>query len=193
MRLVNGARVYDAVEYPDRRVTKAVHLIRDPFDNVVSRFHLERHEGKTAVDIPSSREGFRLFCQRMNDAHVIQEQSAHFLDVDVLQLLQDVPCRADLIRYIEWHNLAFATSHDMNLETHVLHYDWYTTRFNDTVAELLEFLQLPPRSDPPLFIAGKVYRNDYFTEHEQVSVYRAFRLLATKTTWKHLGSYFDAK
>lgn len=50
------------------RVKKAVHLIRDPFDNAVSNFHhlLKQFERKNQTGLlqlfPNSREGFRSFC-----------------------------------------------------------------------------------------------------------------------------------
>jgi hypothetical protein len=150
---------------------------------------MERHAGKTAVDYPRSKDGFRFFCERMNKAHTQQEQNAKFLDADLLWLLRDVPCRGEVIRYIEWHNLAFATALDMGLETYVLHYDWYKNRFNQTVSELLDFLQLQARAEPHPFIEGKEYR-DYFTEQERDNVRIAFQRLSSKTTWKHIERYF---
>jgi hypothetical protein len=188
---LDGRQVYEAVEYEDRRVTKAVHLIRNPFDNVVSRFHLERHDGKSATEYASSREGFRRYCQRMNDDLALPETRAPFLDRDVMDVLANVPCRSDFIRYVEWHNLAFATARDMGLDTFVLHYDEYAASFNATVGALLEFLKLDARAEPEPFIPGKEYQ-DYFTADERDAVRRAFPLLASKTTWKELGRYFEA-
>jgi Sulfotransferase domain len=183
------AASYEEVEYEDRRVSKAVHLIRNPFDNVVSRFHMERHDGKSATEYPATREGFRWFCQRMNDDLQHEESKATFLGEDVMDILRDVPCRSDFIRYVEWHNLAFATTHDLGLETFVLHYDTYTTDFNGTVASLLKFLNLESRAEPEPFIRGKEYL-DYFADSERDSVRKAFMILASKTAWKEMEQYF---
>lgn len=183
------AASYEEVEYEDRRVSKAVHLIRNPFDNVVSRFHMERHDGKSATEYPATRDGFRSFCQRMNDDLQYEESKATFLDEDVMKILRDVPCRSDFIRYVEWHNLAFATTHDLGLETFVLHYDTYTIDFNGTVASLLKFLNLEARAEPEPFIRGKVYL-DYFEDSERDAVRKALMILASKTAWKELEQYF---
>jgi len=190
VRKVGSKVVKEYVSYPVDRVEKAVHLIRNPFDNAVSRFHLETHEGKSAVDFPKTRDGFRAFCQRMNRAHMLQEVQALFLDNVHLKTLANVPCRADFIRYVQWHNLAFATAQDLDLDTYVLHYDWYATRFNQTAKELLDFLRLEPRGEPAPFVMGKVYANDHFTAEEREAVKVAMQAMASRTTWQHISRYF---
>lgn len=189
MTVRDGVQVGEEVAYPSTRVKKTIHIIRNPFDNVVSRFHLELHDGKSGQTFPRTRDGFREFCREMNDAHPGQENQVHFLDPEILDILKNVPCRADFIRYIEWHNLAFATSRDLGLDTYVLHYDWYATRFNQTIDELLHFLHLEARADPEPFVLGKVYA-DHFTAEERRAVHTAFLSLASTTSWHHIGRYF---
>lgn len=186
---VNGTEVMDFVQYPSRRVAKAVHLIRDPFSNVVSRFHLELHEGKSAVNYTKDVHGFRQFCSELNAEFEQEERYVLFLEDPLLDLLVDVPCRGDFIRWIEWHNLAFSTTLDMEIETFVLHYDWYANRFDQTVKELLEFLELGAVADPHPFIMGKVY-DDYFTPEERGAVELAVHAMASKTSWTHVSRYF---
>jgi hypothetical protein len=37
---------------PTHRITKAIYLVRDPFDNIVSRYHLERQlPGREAAKV----------------------------------------------------------------------------------------------------------------------------------------------
>lgn len=93
---------------------------------------------------------------------------------------------------IEWHNLAFVTTRDLELQEYVLHYDWYTTRFNETAKELLEFLKLPIHETGELtpFVAGKVY--PYFTVEEKRAVQKAFEMMSSPVTWKHVQHYFDS-
>jgi len=72
-----------------------------------------------------------------------------------------------------------------------LHYDWYTTRLNETATELLDFLQLPLHEKGELtqFVAGKVY--PYFTAEEKRAVQKAFEIMSSPLTWKHVQHYFD--
>lgn len=92
---------------------------------------------------------------------------------------------------IEWHNLAFVTTRDLELQEYILHYDWYTTRFNETAIELLDFLELPMHEKGELtpFVPGKVY--PYFTAEEKRAVRKAFEIMSSPVTWKHVQRYFD--
>ena len=62
----------ERTNYDPSIVSKAMHLIRDPFDNIVSRFHLKRNAMTHAGDMEwlakysNSREGFRDFCDFVN-------------------------------------------------------------------------------------------------------------------------------
>jgi hypothetical protein len=147
------------------RLTKAIHIIRDPFDNIVSRYHYEREiPGRIAAQYLKTRNGFRDYCKVTDDLHKISEKRMLFLDDNLLDLMKDVPCHADFFRYIEWHNLAFVTTRDLELNTYVLHFDWYATRFKQTLNEMLSFLDIPMHENGQLvtFKKGKSY-HDYFT------------------------------
>lgn len=188
----NGAseRVFSTYE-PDR-LTKAIHLIRDPFDNIVSRYHLERKlPGRLAAQYPKSRDGFREYCKAIDNLHKANEKRILFLDEDIIEIMKVVPCHADFFRFIEWHNLAFVTTRDLELNTYVLHYDWYMTRFNETAKELLEFLELPIHKNGELtpFIDGKIY--PYYTNEEKRAVAKAFEIMSSPETWSHVKHYFD--
>jgi len=176
--------------YNHRFVSKAIHLIRNPFDNIVARFHLDRESEVNHDDVyPKTKEGFRSYCAMLDAQHALEENSIPFLK-DALALLQNVPCRSDFVRYIEWHNMAFITTQDLELDTYILYYDWYEMRFNETVSELLQFLHLERRGKIRQFIPGKVYQDYFYTKEERKAVRVAFRRLATKTTWKHIERYF---
>jgi len=181
--------------YPADRVAKAVHLIRDPFDNVVSRFHLEqeRHSGQSGggqAGDNNPRERFRAFCETLNQKHARDERQAVWLEknAELDELTADIPCRADFFRYVEWHNMAFVTTRDMELETYILHYNWYATRFEETVDELLDFLHLEKRGKVVPFEQGKVY-DDYFTADERVRMKIAIRWMASPVLLDQLSRY----
>jgi len=196
-----GATLDDGTEtilrgnYPPDRVVKAVHLIRAPWDNIVSRFHLERHEkldGMLSREYENSRQGFRDFCSNLNQQHAQEERGAVWLEKNKAldQMTADIPCRADFFRYVEWHNLAFVTARDMELETYILHYESYETRFDETVDELLGFLHLEKRGDAAAFKVGKTYK-EYLTDDERARLKVAMQWMASPVLWKQLSHYFE--
>lgn len=180
------------VTYDANVVRKAIHLIRNPFDNMVSRFHHARHETmsvKQRLTFPNSRHGFRKYCQHMNDKWNDEVELTWL--TDELSMMKDIPCRDDLYRYVQWHNLAFRTTDDeLQIPTHVLRYEQYVHRFDDTVDELLNFLHLEQRDEPYHFTKGHSYAG-YYTDEEQRNVMEAFKILASNTTWQHLQHYFE--
>lgn len=90
---------------------------------------------------------------------------------------------------MEWHNLAFFTTDDLDIETFVLHYEWYTLRLERTVHELLEFLELQQTAEATPFQSGKTY-DHFYTDEEKLLVKRAFEFMASRRTWEHVQQYF---
>ena len=181
--------------YSKDLVARAVHLIRDPFDNVVSRFHLaykhfvKRNYTDKIEMYPRSKEGFRAFCKDLDNRFIKEEKATKFYR-DVIDVVKKVPCHADFFRFIQWHNLAFVTVWDLRIPTLILHYENYTDNFNQTKAMLLDFLNQDDINDPPLFVTGKTYR-DYFTDEEVQAVVTMFSKLALDKTLDHTKHYFD--
>ena len=181
--------------YSQDLLAKAVHLIRDPFDNLVSRFHLSykhflrKNETDKLAMSPRSREGFRAFCKQQGREFYYQERDNKFY-TDVFDEIKDIPCHADIFRYIQWHNLAFTTTWDLNIPTLILHYENYTNNFDETKDMLLEFLDQDGVNEPPLFVTGKTYR-EYYSDDEIKYVESMFKALALEKTWYHTKHYFD--
>jgi hypothetical protein len=178
-------------QYKPDRIAKAIHLFRDPFSNIVSRFHLELEiSGRAASQYDRTRDGFRNYCASIDDLHASNEKKMIFLDDEVLNVIRKVPCHGDFILYIEWHNLAFSTAGDLNLPTFVLHFESYSTRYNTTVKELLQFLELEQKSEPTVF-GPELVAYDYFTSDERAALKEAYQLMASAQTWMHISQYFD--
>ena len=192
----SGEVVKQVVKYDKELVQRAVHLIRSPFDNVVSRFHLEIHEAqkhnetKKLATFPSTRSGFRKFCQTLNAVYEKEEQSSRLIDADVFALMKDVPCRDDFFRFVQWHNLAFVTTRSLQIPTLVVHYENYETKYNETVTDMFEFLHLEPKGELIEFVKGKEYI-EFFTLAERAKVKKAMEMLALSSTWELISHYFN--
>lgn len=94
------------------------------------------------------------------------------------------------VRFVQWHNLAFITTVDLQIPTMVVHYENYTDSYNQTKDMLLDFLDQPQINEPPAFVTGKTYR-EYFTDEEIKAVSAMFAKLAMDATWLHTNHYFD--
>ena len=186
--------------YEATDVHKAIHLIRNPFDNVVSRFNFEqKHQNYTSASpltkgLSKSRTGFRTFCQRMDDKWLPSER-AHIVYSANEGLLEDtmtkIPCHSDFVRYVEWHNQAFVATRDLGVPTMILHYEQYAAAtFNATTTRLFDFLELSQEGIVTPFLEGKIYAQEYFTSAERKAVKELVQELALTETWENLKHYF---
>ena len=178
--------------YDGNKVGRAVHIMRDPLDNTVARFHYmmkklaRRGEPET---FPLSREGFRAMCVELDEeyAHDVRKSPSY---AEVRDVATKIPCHTDFFRYVQWHNLAFSTTWELDIPTLVLRYEDYERDFDGTTTRLHAFLGLEMRNEPPDFIVGKTYR-DYFEEEEVDAVRVMVKELALKRTWEHMKHYFE--
>lgn len=102
--------------YGSDRLSRAIHLVRNPFDNIVSRFHLslkqfqENNQTDKLAMYPNSRIGFRSFCKRLGGRFNKRERawfdhkhekSSRFFRYVFDDNMKRVPCHSDFFRYIQ--------------------------------------------------------------------------------------------
>ena len=186
----NGTTTHSEVLYPTTRLVKAIHLIRNPFDNVVSRFSTGTKSGIGGIIFNKTKEGFREYCEGLNKIFLGEESKSILFDKEWLDLTQGIPCRADFFRWIEWHSQVFHLTNDMQLETMVLDYGSYNIEsFNATCNRLLEFLNLKRHDDPEPFVDDEMYHN-YFTADERKRMGIAIKQMSSQAAWQHVAKYF---
>ena len=181
-------------------VDKAVHLVRDPFDNVVSRFHLKRNQKQGNATwlkaYPNSVEGFRNFCAYVNTRlHPAEEKFpvvGERSNANVLvKYRETIPCYSDFVRYVLWHNNAIDTIDELSLEHLTLYYEDFASNHKETTEKLLEFLGLTHESDGDEFHGSERYYRDYFTSAEIEAVQELLRDIASNENWNLLRHYFN--
>jgi Sulfotransferase domain len=193
----NAVDVHEA--YPSNLPKKVVHIIRNPFDNIVARLNHQRKNWEQSGGNDSDSEvflklfsntsrGFDKWCRFLDFTQREVTDKSTMLDNYTKFMFDLVPCAPDFYRYVQWHNLAIEVSKDRPV--HTLFYEDYTESFNDTVSQLLDFVKLQPVNTPPPFEPGKTYP-DYFTDDERYYIAELVRYLATNETWKLLQHYFD--
>ena len=82
--------------YERDRVHRAIHIIRDPFDNAVARYHLALKGVNTTINattsLPKSREGFRAFCDELGERFLDVEKNVSIFQ-SIFHVMKDIPCR----------------------------------------------------------------------------------------------------
>ena len=148
-------------------------------------------DGKNLLHFDYNKEGFRKWCKHI-DASFVEEESTLTAFTKREDLLKQIPCHADFIRWLLWHHYAERTQANLNLPTIILHYEDYFSNFNETVAELMAFLNIESmKNEPELFESGKTYR-DYFTTSEKRAVEDLARSISTNETWGRIERYFSS-
>lgn len=184
---------------PASAVSGVVHLIRNPYHNIVARFHLERRNmirefPKLAAMFPSNATGFARWCQYLD--HKYSKADKRMFNADVLQLMNDVPCRAEFFKYTQWHNLLLESAAALGFpgERPVpmlnIHYEDYANNFNQTLVSLLDFLQLPVAETQFQSFRSLPAYADHFTDRHRVAVKALIEHVASPETWKLIRHYF---
>eukprot|EP00557_Chaetoceros_sp_GSL56_P006044 CAMPEP_0176491724 /NCGR_PEP_ID=MMETSP0200_2-20121128/8588_1 /TAXON_ID=947934 /ORGANISM="Chaetoceros sp., Strain GSL56" /LENGTH=376 /DNA_ID=CAMNT_0017889179 /DNA_START=275 /DNA_END=1402 /DNA_ORIENTATION=+ len=173
---------FEKVQYNESLVHGAIHIMRDPFDNIVSRFHLIQKVNKKLGDtkfektFPNNVHGFRKWCNYMDKLYLNSEEK--LLNGQIFDVFQSIPCHSDFYRYIQWHNLALQVTQVMDIPSIVAYYEDYGHDFNVVKDRILSFIDLKDEGYRNVtFASGKNYRN-YFTDNERGAVQRLFHLLA---------------
>ena len=183
------------VEYPPERVAKAIHLIRNPFHNIIARYHLEhRHyQYKNQTDWlkkhENDKKGLQKYCKDLDDEYKKQDEE-FFGKGKVPKAI----CHGELYKWTQWHNLVheglkqMKSLHEVPVLT--IYYEDYSTKFNETVAEILGFLELENIGELREFSARSDY-DGYFTEEQLQHAKSLVKSVASDKTWSQIEHYFQ--
>ncbi|GKY99789.1 hypothetical protein MPSEU_000932700 [Mayamaea pseudoterrestris] len=192
----NENGVFVVHKYNETIPKKAVHVFRNPFDNMVARMHLGVKDRRMA-GFPSSllntfndtEAGILSWCSYM-DAEFAKASNSSYFSAETLQLMPQVPCHSDLFRYIQWHNLAIQLVDKLQLPHLMVHYEDYATDYNTTMNSLLKFLDVEPVQAPLDFVLGKSYVHLYSKQHARSMALLA-RSMASPSCWEQVRRYFQ--
>ena len=183
------------VEYPPERVAKAIHLIRNPFHNLIARYHLEHrhHSYKNQSDWleqhENDKKGLQKYCKDLDDDY--KEEDEQFFGKG------KVPkpiCHGELYKWTQWHNLVheglkqMKSLHEVPVLT--IYYEDYTNKYNETVADILGFLELENVGVLPEFSARSDY-DGYFTKEQLQDAKSLIKKVASEKTWSQIEHYFQ--
>ena len=180
-------------KYDTSLVERAIHMIRNPFDNLVGRMHLGRkrrqQQGRHTDSFEDTPEGIEAWCRQL-DEHVLElERKSPLIPNEFIDKYGQVPCHAEWFRLAQWHTYTVQVTERLGLPVHVLYYENYTTNFDETTAQLFEFLQLDAIHPPHPFHPGKTYSHLFDKEHI-VAASKLVKAVASNKAWNLIKHYF---
>jgi hypothetical protein len=193
---------------PAHLVHGMVHLLRNPYHNTVARFHLERRnmiakKAKLERKYPHNATGFARWCHYLDTKYASFD--AKVFDVTTLALLQPVPCHAEFFKWTQWHNLALETARRLGPTTrtssrstksaggvpvHFILYEDYEVRFNETLANLMTFLQLPISATQFQSFRNLPTYDDHYTLSQRSAIQALIQHVASPELWPLIRHYF---
>lgn len=93
------------VRYDPNLAQRAIHLIRNPFDNAVSNFHLEHNEKKKKgrknwmLHFSNDVDGFRNWCYYLDQRY--HQEESQLIPKQIIDMFENVPCHAFFYRYAQ--------------------------------------------------------------------------------------------
>mmetsp|Transcript_37538 Transcript_37538/g.67607 ORF Transcript_37538/g.67607 Transcript_37538/m.67607 type:complete len:541 (-) Transcript_37538:185-1807(-) len=185
--------------YHPSLVEKAVHLIRNPFDNIVSRFHHEQKEhkkkGQTTWTSRYSNDatGFKKWCADEDALYAAAEDTAdwtpHGYPADLPRYFNGVSCHGEFLRYVQWHVLSIRAVELLDIPVLYVYYEEYSTDLKAATDRMLDFLSLEGVGTLPYFDSNKDYA-EYFTREERASASDFMRRVASDAGKELLERYW---
>ena len=178
----------ESVTYDIDIVKKVVHLIRDPFTNIVSRFNREQRVNATYLkqlqsNMHDYHDAFKSWCKEKDEKISFREQIYYGK-----RFPSDVPCRHEFFQYIDWHNKAFSLTEDLEVESLVFHYENYQKNFSGALRELSSFLEYKIEDHETEF-HPQTYSFMY-SEKEHLAIMQWFQEISSRSTWNSIKRYF---
>lgn len=204
---------YDMINF----VSKAIHLIRDPFHNIIARFHLELRNTNTKIksymeshgsDISqenldainakytvynNTKDGFLNYCADLDMKHK-EEVKKVFGEDFYYKYMQKSPCHGEFYKYTNWHNFVNRGLEMYKIPTLTVHYEDYEASSNTSKVsqqqKVLNFLELPKKVEFKEFAARHDY-DDYFTTKQKKSISQLIKRVSTPKIWELVNHYFE--
>jgi len=106
-------------------------------------------------------------------------------------VMQDVPCRAMFLKWVQWHNNAVQTTDDaLRIPSLTVFYEDYANDFQAIKSTIFDFLELKDVHNTTEFQRGKTYRG-YFSRDERKQIMDLIQHFAIDEVWKEARRYVD--
>ena len=200
---------YQDTHYPppphNPHLGKLIHLIRNPFDNIVSRYHLSRKQWLQRLEDtpdelqewlqrhPNNATGFHRWCEELDADYGSPFAAKNSHNNSHHQVVStELFCQGEWFRYLQWHTLALDTLELSNLPSLTIYYEDYNDNWNATVEQILDFVEVPrPLEDEAAvreFVSRPPY--DYYTHQQRKQARSLVKQTVSDKVWQLLKRYF---
>jgi len=204
---------YDMINF----VSKAIHLIRNPYHNIIARFHLEvkntnakiksymeshgsniSQENLDAINAKytvynNTKDSFRKYCSDLDGKHK-KEVKKVFGEDFYYKYMQKSPCHSEFYKYTNWHNYVHRGLNMYKIPTLIVHYENYEASSNSSKVsqqqQVLNFLDLPKKVEFREFVARHDY-DDYFTTKQRKSIAQLIKRVSNPQMLELINHYLE--
>lgn len=185
--------------YDPTIVKRMIHLIRDPFDTVVTRYYTYLNivkSGKLSKlkgsNFKPNQQGFKEWCARMNKTFEDDEMPILANDGNRIRG-KDVPCRQEFLKIIKFNNNIIRIASQHNIVRLPIKYENYVQDTIDTVEKVNDFLKLETvNKDFDVSFGngnGRWMFKSFFTDYERKRIMDFLRFEASAELWQHIKMY----
>jgi hypothetical protein len=186
------------IPYNAIKPSKAVHLFRNPHDNLVARMHMGVERRRTRLlwteyqlaRFTFDESGFSQWCSYVDSLFKgnLKEMLRNQYGISEY-IIHTLPCLSEWFRWVKWHNNAIAMLETHEIPALVLYYEDYTNNYQQAVNGLFNFMDLEQLRPPAPFIAGKTYESYFSLEAKQLAA-ELVQQLASPKCWSIIQNYF---
>ena len=186
-RTAPDASVLQTYHYPTERVKKVIHLVRNPYKQIVANFVQEYKERDTEwrKTHSNNNEGLVQWCHEQADTDM---DSINY-PRDLYNEMQGTTCHTQVAQYVEWHNMAIRMETKLQLETLVVHYEDFNA--TATLDKMVDFLKLEKVMTPSQKIPADDDYDAYFTSAQREEIRHLVKIMAMPETWRRVKQYFE--
>ena len=183
------------------RIAKLIHLIRNPFDNILARFHLARKQQRARLkhnpeelekwlqQHPDSPEGFATWCNGLDSTY--GSPLNHIKPA--LPSTEHLFCKGEWFKYIQWHTLALGVQTQVadQIPSLIIYYEDYDRDWNQTTKKILDFLELQrDKTSQSHKFVRRASSDSFFTSEHRREAKALAEKLTSAPVWELLKRYF---
>ena len=187
------------VKYDRSLVDKMVILVRDPMDNVVSRFFQkvvkEVNDGNTdfGQKYPKNKYGFAQYCEDIDHNQFQDKELNWYSQYDFFEEAKFVPCRSEFVKIFQFYNMGRQVGANYKLDMKTINFENLSTDLEGTMSDIFQFVQLTREGTdlPHSLTEGDGLYLHFFTQPQRIAVAKLAKKMCQPAVWAAFAPYLE--